>query len=260
MRIEIENLCFSYGREAVMTGACLTVESGTVIGLVGANGAGKTTLLKLIGRLLSAASGSIRLDGTDLRHFSARGLARRRAFLPQLHTAPPDLTVEELAAFGRFPHRAPWRPAAALDCRKVDEAIALAGLCRLRRRKIGTLSGGERQRAWLALARAQEPELLLLDEPATFLDPAGQFQVMELVARLNRELGITVVMVLHDLNFAVRCTQKIAALVGGRLIEYDDPAQILAPETLRTVFGLDAGALPGADGLPYLLPKPMFTK
>ncbi|MEA4862913.1 MAG: ABC transporter ATP-binding protein [Victivallaceae bacterium] len=260
MKIEIANLCFSYGREAVIAGADLTVESGTVIGLVGANGAGKTTLLKLIGRLIPADSGSIRLDGRDLRRFSGRGLARRRAFLPQLHTAPPDITVEELAAFGRFPYRSAWRPAAAGDGGKVNEAIALAGLWHLRHRRLGTLSGGERQRAWLSLALAQEPELLLLDEPATFLDPAGQFQVMELVARLNRELGITVVMVLHDLNFAVRCTQKIAALVEGRLVEYDDPAQILAPETLRTVFGLDAGALPGADGLPYLLPKPMFTK
>lgn len=260
MKIEVENLGFSYGGATVMEGVNFTVESGSVVGLVGANGAGKTTLLKLLGRLLPVSAGTIKLDDRELRRFPARSLARKRAFLPQLHNAPPDLTVAELAAFGRFPHRAPWRPASALDIRKTDEAIALAGMSNLRHRRLGTLSGGERQRAWLSLALAQEPELLLLDEPATFLDPAGQFQVMKLVSRLNRELGITVVMVLHDLNFAVRCTEKIAALVNGRLVEYADPAELLAPDVLRSVFGLDAEPQPGADGLPYLLPKPMFTK
>ena len=235
-----ENLVAGYDKSDVLTGVDVAVGNGEMAAIIGPNGSGKSTLLKVLGRLLKPRGGAVLLDGKAIRDLSTSEVSRRMAALPQAPSSPAELTVRELVGYGRYPH-VPWlKRMGTADHEAIDKAISECQLESLAHRQVSTLSGGERQRAWLAMALAQEPKLMLLDEPVTFLDIYHQLEVMDLIAQLNKQRGITVLMVLHDINLAARYCDRLIAVSNGR-IAYDGPAQeIIRPEVLRDVFNVDA--------------------
>ena len=237
----------------VLRGLDIEVETGEVVALVGPNGSGKSTLLRALGRVLRPKGGVVFLDGRALAEWPTREVARRLALLPQGPTLSNDLTVEELVWLGRSPHQGLLGLPTAADGEAVRWAMAETGIGPLAKRPISTLSGGERQRAWLALALAQQPRILLLDEPTTFLDLSHQLEVLDLIRYLNVEHGLTVVMVLHDLNQAARYAGRIVVLREGRVYGEGPPAAVLTPETLRQVFGVEGRVLPGPDGVEMVI-------
>lgn len=251
MKIEIDDLKAGYPHETVIDGARFTVEPGTVTTILGPNGCGKTTLLKTIGRLIAPRGGSVLLDGKPIHEYETRLLAGRLAILPQLHHAPGEITVEELVGHGRFPHRRGGFSLSPRDREAIDGAIVMTGLEPLRFRQVRTLSGGERQRAWIALALAQEPRVLLLDEPTTFLDVSFQCEIISLIRELNRSRGITVLMVLHDLNLAAACSDRMILIKDGKVRHRGTPLEVMRPEIIADIFGVTAEIILRPDGAPH---------
>jgi len=248
-------LAAGYAGRAVLEGLELGLAAGSVTALIGPNGSGKSTLLKALARLLPARQGSVVLDGADIAALPSREVARRLAVLPQSPSTPAELTVRELVEQGRFPHAGPLRMLRRQDHEAIDRALRDTGVEALARRPLDELSGGERQRAWIALALAQQTPLLLLDEPTTFLDVGHQLEVLDLVRRLNRERGITVAMVLHDLNHAAHYADRLVALRDGRIVADGAPADVLTPRLLEDAFRVQATVLRDpATGSPVCLP------
>lgn len=232
----------------------LTIQSGTITALVGPNGCGKSTLLRGISRLLRPVNGAVHLDGRDIHAMKAKDLARQLGILPQSPVAPEGLTVHELVAQGRYPHQSWFQQWSREDERIVHEALETTNLTMFADRPVDTLSGGQRQRAWIAMALAQQTEVLLLDEPTTYLDLAYQIDVLDLLADLN-ERGRTIVMVLHDLNQAARYADTIVALRGGQIIAQGTPETVMTAETVREVFGLRAQIITDpVTGTPLCVP------
>ena len=255
MRLTSESLTLRYnGRDAVHE-VSLDLESGELIAIVGPNGSGKTTLLRGLSRLLSPVAGNVLLDGDDIRAMSSRDVARRLAVLPQEHPEGVDITVHELVWRGRAPHQGILQRATATDHEAVAWALDAADVSHVAARPLGSLSGGERQRAWIALALAQQPRVLLLDEPTSFLDVQHQVEVMALLSRLNAE-GMTIIAVVHDLALAGRFMQRVIGMRDG-LIAFDGPAgEVLRPEPLEEVFGVPMVVLEDPEsGLPVPLPR-----
>ena len=255
MRLTSESLSLRYnGRDAVHE-VSLDLESGELIAIVGPNGSGKTTLLRGLSRLLSPVAGQVLLDGEDIRAISSRDVARRLAVLPQEHPEGVDITVHELVWRGRAPHQGILQRATATDHEAVAWALEAADVSHIAARPLGSLSGGERQRAWIALALAQQPRVLLLDEPTSFLDVQHQVEVMALLSRLNAE-GMTIIAVVHDLALAGRFMQRVIGMRDGR-IAFDGPAgEVLRPEPLEEVFGVPMVVLEDPEsGLPVPLPR-----
>lgn len=237
--LSIKNLKFSYGDHEVLRGLSAEIKSGAVTALMGANGCGKTTLLSLLTKNLKPAEGSILLDGQNLAGISLKDFARRVAIVHQKNAAPNDLTVEKLVSYGRLPYSSIFR--AGLDEKnqeQVERAMALTGLLPLKDRRIGTLSGGQRQRAFIAMALAQDTKLLFLDEPTTSLDVRYQVEILRLVERLNREQGITIVMVLHDINQALAYSDEVIGLKDGRVAVQGAPQDVIDSDSLQTLYGI----------------------
>lgn len=218
----------------------IAVPRGAVTALCGPNGSGKSTLLRTLGRLLVPAAGSILLDGRPMAGLSRRALATRLAFLPQAPEIPAGVSVRDLVGYGRHPHRGLLRGPGAADRAAVDRAIAMVALERLGDQPVETLSGGERQRAWIAMALAQGTDILLLDEPTTYLDIGHQHDVLDLLRDLNRRFGLTILWVLHDLNQAAAYSDHVVLLKDGRMAAGGPPATTVTAEALRHVFGLEA--------------------
>ena len=254
MKLEIRTLCAGYSGKRVLDNISLAVEKGEILTLIGPNGCGKSTLLKTIGRILRPQSGCVLLDGKSVHSMNTATLAKQMALLPQSHSAPEDLTVEQLVRYGRFPHRKGFGGLSPYDCETVEKVLGMTRLDGLRNRLLSTLSGGERQRAWIAMTLAQEPEVLLLDEPTTFLDVCCQFEVLELIRMLNRNLNLTIVMVLHDLNLAARCSHRLAAVKDSRIRYCGTPAEIIRPEVLEEIFEIKAEIMDGPDHIPCFIP------
>jgi iron complex transport system ATP-binding protein len=231
----------------------LSIADRDVVALVGPNGSGKSTLLRALGRVLRPKGGTVYLDGKSMREWPTREVARRLALLPQGPTLANDLTVEELVRLGRSPHQGILGLPTREDEDAVRWAIAETGISGMAGRRMSALSGGERQRVWVAMALAQEPQVLLLDEPTTFLDLNHQLEVLDLIRYLNREHGITVVMVLHDLNQACRYARRVVMLSRGQVYADGPPSEIVSPETLREVFGVEARVMPGPDGIELII-------
>jgi iron complex transport system ATP-binding protein len=227
----------------------MAVHAGEILALVGPNGSGKSTLLSALGRELHPRAGRVALYGRDLREWSRRALARRLARLPQDPASPEGLSVEALAACGRYPHRGAFGPPRAEDREAVAEALAAVALADLRRRPLEALSGGERRRAWLAMVMAQRPEILLLDEPVASLDLRYQWELLALLARRNRERGTTIVLSLHDLAQAASLATRVAVMHRGRLYAAGPPERVLGEEMLRDVFGVESRVVRDAAGL-----------
>jgi iron complex transport system ATP-binding protein len=218
----------------------LGVGRGEIVALVGPNGSGKSKLLAALGRVLRPRSGGVRLAGVDAWRIPRRRFARRVARLPQAPLCPEGLRVEELVQSGRNPHGRRFGPRTREDRDAVERALRALDLVDQRRRPVETLSGGERRRAWLAMVLAQETEILLLDEPTAALDLRHQWEVLDRLARANRERGVTVVMSLHDLEQAAAWAHRVAVVHRGRLYAVGPPERCLTEETLRDVFNVDA--------------------
>ena len=245
--IHIENLNVGYDRKPVLRGVRVRVAQGEMVGIIGPNGSGKSTLLKAIGRLLKPNSGAIYLSGRDLSELPAGEMAKRMSSLPQAPPTPDELSVRELIGYGRYPHVSWLKRFGDADRQIIENAIGICSLEPLAERKLSTLSGGERQKAWIAMAMAQQPKAMLLDEPVTFLDINHQLEVMDLVSDLNRRQKITVIAVLHDLNLAARYCPRLIAIKSGRIYSDGGAGEVIQPDVLREVFGI--GARIGQDPL-----------
>lgn len=238
--IALEKLSLTYdGKTIVVHELDLNIEAGTVTALVGPNGCGKSTLLRGISRLLAPARGGVYLNSKDVHKMKAKDLARQLGILPQSPSAPEGLTVHELVAQGRYPHQSWFQQWSGEDERIVNEALSTTNLAMFADRPVDTLSGGQRQRAWIAMALAQQTDILLLDEPTTYLDLAYQMDVLDLLQSLNQE-GRTIVMVLHDLNQAARYADTIVALRGGQIVVQGSAEEVMTVENIYQVFGLNS--------------------
>ncbi|MCY3648353.1 MAG: ABC transporter ATP-binding protein [Acidimicrobiaceae bacterium] len=253
--IWVDRVAAGYRGHEVSRRLSLSIERGSRTALVGPNGSGKSTILKTLARLIKPLSGSVYLNGKDIGRLPTREVARRMAILPQVHEVPPELTVLELVSQGRFPHVGALRMLRHTDDEAVQEAIRLTRLEHLMDRPVDTLSGGEHQRAWMALALAQQTDLLLLDEPTTFLDVGHQLDLLGLVSRLNRDHRVTVVMVLHDLNHAARFADRMIAVLEGDVVADGPPTEVLTPGLLRECFGVEASVMEDPQtGAPMCIP------
>lgn len=230
----------SYGSRTVLDRLAWQVRAGEALALVGPNGSGKSTLLRVLARLLAVDGGVVLLDGEDIARLPTTRVARRLAVLPQGPVPPEGVTVRELVEHGRYPHRGAFARPTAADRDAVDEALELTGLTGFAGRYVDRLSGGERQRAWIALTIAQQTQVLLLDEPTTFLDLGHQLEILDLVAGLRAERRLTVVLVLHDLNQAARYCDRLVALDGGRIVADGAPAEVIDADFLAAHFGVRA--------------------
>ncbi|NUT90449.1 MAG: ABC transporter ATP-binding protein [Saccharothrix sp.] len=240
VRLKAESLRLGYGENVVVDGLDLDVLDGTVTAIIGPNGCGKSTLLRALARLLKPTSGAVLLDGKEIDRLPTRDVAQVVGLLPQSPVAPEGLTVADLVARGRHPHQRWYRQWSSADEEAISRALDLTGMTDLADRQVDHLSGGQRQRAWISMTLAQETDLLLLDEPITYLDLAHQIDVLDLVHRLHRERGTTVVMVLHDLNLAARYADTLVAMRDGRVMACGAPGEVLTEAMLEDVFGLTA--------------------
>ena len=251
----VERLTLGYGDRVVVDDLDLVVPPGRVTAIVGANACGKSTLLRSMSRLLKPRAGQVVLDGAEVHRTPARQLARTLGLLPQSPVAPEGITVADLVGRGRHPHQGLLSRWSHADDLAVAEALEATETTSLADRPVDELSGGQRQRVWIAMALAQQTDLLLLDEPTTFLDVSHQVEVLDLLTDLNRSRGTTVVMVLHDLNLAARYADHLVALAGGRVHAAGTPREVLTEECVRAVFGLDSRVVDDpTTGAPMMLP------
>jgi len=259
-RLWTDRVTLAYDEATVIEELTVEVPEGRITSVVGPNGCGKSTLLRALARLMKPRGGAVYLDGTAISELPTREVAKRLGILPQDPQAPEGLTVREIAAQGRYPHQGWLRQWSKEDERAVEKALETTGVVELSDRPLDTLSGGQRQRAWISMALAQETETLLLDEPTTFLDMAHQLEVLQLLDRLNREEGRTILMVLHDLNNAARYSHHMIALSEGRVFKASPPRELVTPELLREVFGVEADIVTDPrSGIPLCIPYGLQT-
>ncbi len=251
-----QHLVAGYGVRTVVDGIDLTIPAGQVTAIIGANACGKSTLLKTLARLLTPSGGNVLLDGSDIHRLPTRQLARSLGLLPQSPIAPEGIVVADLVGRGRHPHQRWFGGTSGADDKAVAEALAATGIADLADRNVDELSGGQRQRVWVAMALAQQTDILLLDEPTTFLDVTHQVEILDLLTDLNRQRGTTIVMVLHDINLAARYADHMVAVHEGRVVASDSPAAIITPDLVRQVFGLDSLVVTDpVSGAPMVLPR-----
>ncbi|MEO0409905.1 MAG: ABC transporter ATP-binding protein [Cyanobacteria bacterium P01_A01_bin.135] len=248
--LEAQAITGGYDQRAVVESVSFGLEPGEWLSILGSNGSGKSTLLRLLSRVLQPQGGAVLLNGKSIHAQPAQQVAQTLALLPQQQSSPAGLTVQQLVSLGRAPHQSWWRwEPTAKDLGQVQQALEATRLVPYRDRPVEQLSGGERQRAFLALALAQAPQVLLLDEPTTYLDLRYQLELLELLKQLNRSQGIAIITVLHDVNLAARYSDRLALLKAGQLCHLGSPHQVLTPETLAQIFGISAVLLDTPVGL-----------
>lgn len=253
--LRAEGLGLGYGERDIVKDIDITVAAGTVTSIVGANGCGKSTLLRGFSRLLAPRAGHVVLDGDDIAQLSARELARRLGLLPQSPITPEAMTVAELVALGRHPHRSLLGGWSKRDDAAIDEALRLTGTEELANRRVDHLSGGQRQRVWIATVLAQHTAMLLLDEPISFLDISRAVDVLDLIVDLNQRRRTTVVMVLHDLNLAARYSDRLIAMRAGRIVAEGTPSEVVTEEIVEEVFGIACRVVADpVSGTPLVVP------
>ena len=251
-----EALTLAYGDRVVIEGLDIEIPPGKITAIVGANGCGKSTLLRALARLVAPRSGQVLLDGQSLRGRPTKEIARTLGLLPQSPTAPEGIAVADLVGRGRHPHQKLLARWSERDYAVVAQALADTGIADLADRAVDELSGGQRQRVWIAMALAQETDVLLLDEPTTFLDVAHQIEVLDLLTDLNRDRGTTIVMVLHDINLAARYADHVFAVRSGRIVASGAPSEVITDTLIRDVFDLDSVVVPDpVSGAPIVLPR-----
>ncbi|RJS61127.1 ABC transporter ATP-binding protein [Bacillus sp. PK3_68] len=236
----IEELTAGYDKSIIFDNLSVRIAQGKVTTIIGPNGCGKSTLLKTIGRILKKEKGKIYLQDQDMQQLSTKEIAKRLAILSQSPTAPFQLKVEELISYGRYPHRKNINRLTKKDTEMIEWAMEVTHTLEFRNRELADLSGGQRQRVWLAMALAQETDILLLDEPTTYLDMAHQLEVLNIVQKLNREHHCTIIMVLHDINHATRYSDELIAMKDGAIMKCGSPSTIMTREVLKEVFNIEA--------------------
>ena len=254
MKLSAEKICVKLGGKEIIRDLSCIFPSGKRTAIIGPNGAGKSTLLKVLCLLNQNFSGSVTLDGQDIRSIGRKNLSKVMAILPQERDAPQDTTVRQLVSFGRFPHRKFFGGNSAEDDFAIKNALELTKLTDFDARQVVSLSGGERQRAWLAMTLAQRPKILLLDEPTTYLDIAHQLEVMEIIADVNKKFSTTIIMVLHDINHARMYCDEVFVLKSGKIFANGDPKNILTAKTLEQVFNVAADTFTNAAGEKIIFP------
>jgi iron complex transport system ATP-binding protein len=255
MTLSVQGLNVRIAHQQILQDLSITFAAGKRTAVIGPNGAGKSTLLRAAAGLNHDYTGSIRLDGKDIRRLGRQQLAQQLAILPQGMAAPPDTTVSQLVDYGRFPYRSWFRAGdAKADREAVEWAMQVTKMTAFGHRQVQSLSGGERQRAFLAMALAQQPDILLLDEPTTYLDIAHQLEVMKIVTDINKTYGMTIIMVLHDINHALQYADEIAVLKDKHIAAQGAPTEILTVSLLAQVFGVKADIFTNSQGAKVLSP------
>ena len=254
-RLSADGLHFSYyhGGPLILGDLSVIIPPGEITALIGANGCGKSTLLKTLGRQLSPKEGQVILDGKNIATLPRVQMASSIGVLFQENAAPQGLTVEELVAYGRFPYKRLFEAQTQDDLDAIEAALERTGLIDLRHRTLESLSGGQKQLAWISLALAQTTRVLLLDEPTTFLDLRHQAEVMHVVESLRDDLGLTIIMVLHDVNQAARHADHLIAMRSGQIVARGRPIDVLTADLLRTVYEVEAEVLFASDGIPVCI-------
>lgn len=255
-RLTGECLYAGYDAQAVLNGVDINVEEGKLTVLLGPNGSGKSTLLKTLARTLSPTAGHVYLDGKDIHRSNTREVAKRLGILPQGPVAPEGLSVKQLVGMGRFPHQGLWQKNAQQDAEAIREAMAYTQVTAFAERSVDALSGGQRQRCWIAMVLAQQTDLILLDEPTTFLDLKVQVDLLELLSRLAHEKGRTLLLVLHDLNLAATYADRLVMMRDGQIITSGAPSDVFTTTNLKRVFDLDAHVIHDTEsGSPICVPR-----
>lgn len=259
--INTDNLSIGYDDKLIVENLNLKIKKGKITALVGANGSGKSTILKGMARLLKPKNGVVYLNGKAISEQKTSEIAKQLAVLPQNPTAPEGLTVAELVAYGRFPHQKGLGTLKKKDKEMIAWAVDITGMRKFANRAVDHLSGGQRQKAWIAMALAQDAEVMFLDEPTTFLDMAHQIEVLQLLEKLNKEEKRTIVMVVHDLNHASRFAEEVIAIKKGQIIHSGPPSKVMKCEVLETVFGVQCDIIQDPrTGCPYCIPFGLNTE
>ncbi len=253
--LSTKSLSLAYDGAPIIRDLNFAIPSGQITVLVGGNGCGKSTLLRGLARLLKPCGGTVYLDGASIFKLSTKEVAQQLGILPQGPVAPEGLTVRDLVAQGRYPYQNWLQQWSAKDQKIVQQALLTTDLIELAERELDTLSGGQRQRAWIAMALAQDTDILLLDEPTTFLDLAHQIEVLDLLYDLNQSQRRTIVMILHDLNHASRYADYLVVVKEGRIFAAGEPKQVITEEMVLSVFGLECCIVPDpVFGTPMCVP------
>ena len=250
----VKNLSFSYGKQQVLNGLDFSLHEGKITTLIGANGCGKSTLFNLMTKNLKPDQGEVFLREENIANLRLKDFAREAAIVHQYNTAPPDLTVEKFVSYGRTPyHTMGLSSDPQKDEEKIQWALEITHTSKHKDKPVTELSGGQKQRVWIAMALAQDTKVLFLDEPTTYLDVRYQLQILKLIQKLNREYGITIVMVLHDINQSLYYSDEIVAMKDGRIIAHGLPEEIISKELVKEVYGVDL-TIQSVDGKPFVIP------
>ncbi len=241
--ITVQGLTLGYGEKPIIENMDVSIPKGKITVIIGANGCGKSTLLKSIARIIKPDRGEIFIDGMNIKSVSSTEIAKKMAVLPQTPKAPLGLKVHELVAYGRFPHKKGFGTLNKEDFKIIDNSLRVSGMLEYRNRNLEDLSGGQRQRAWIAMSLCQDTEILVLDEPTTYLDLSHQLDVLALLSKLNHEQGRTIVMVLHELNNASRFADFMIGMKQGKIIAQGSPAQVITQENMKAIYGIDANII-----------------
>ena len=239
-KLSANNLTIAYDKNIIINNLEIDIPEGKITSIIGPNGCGKSTLLKAVGRILKPERGSVYLDGLDIYTLNTKEVAKKMSILPQSPKAPSGITVGELVSYGRFPHQHGLKKLTVEDKKIIQWAMDITKLSEYEVTLVDNLSGGQRQRVWIAMALAQQTDIILLDEPTTYLDLAYQLEILELLYRLNKEQGCTIAMVLHDLNLASRFSDYIIAMRSGKIIEYGTPDEVICEDVLKKTFNINA--------------------
>lgn len=253
--LQAQGLTLAYDKVEVARDLSLGIPPGRITCIVGANACGKSTLLRALSRLLKPQRGAVLLDGQSIHRLPTKTVALHLGILPQSPVAPEGITVADLVARGRYPHQGWFRQWSSSDEEVITDAMLATGTLELATRPVDELSGGQRQRVWIAMALAQGTDLMLLDEPTTFLDLAHQVEVLDLLVELNRDEGRTIVMVLHDLNHACRYSHHLIAMREGRVVVEGTPEEVVTEAMVKDVFDLRSLVMPDpVSGTPMVVP------
>ncbi|PNZ27556.1 iron-enterobactin transporter ATP-binding protein [Staphylococcus rostri] len=239
-RLTGKEVTIGYGDRVIVNNLDVTIPEGQITSIIGPNGCGKSTLLKALSRLLNTKSGEICLDGKNIQTQPTKEVAKKIAILPQSPDVADGLTAGELVSYGRFPHQKGFGRLSEKDKEEIDWAMRVTGTIDFKHRAVNDLSGGQRQRVWIAMALAQKTDIIFLDEPTTYLDISHQLEILELVQELNAEHGTTIIMVLHDINQAIRFSDHLIAMKKGEIIKQGTTHEVLNNEILEEVFNIDA--------------------
>lgn len=239
-RLTGKEVTIGYGDRVIVNNLDVTIPDGKITSIIGPNGCGKSTLLKALSRLLQTKNGKILLDGKNIQMQSTKEVAKKIAILPQSPDVADGLTAGELVSYGRFPHQKGFGRLSEQDKEEIDWAMRVTGTIDFKHRAVNDLSGGQRQRVWIAMALAQKTDIIFLDEPTTYLDISHQLEILELVQELNAEHGTTIIMVLHDINQAIRFSDHLITMKQGNIIKQGETQDVLSNEILEEVFNIDA--------------------